>query len=139
MSDFKATANQPCWIQIAAFDVKRAAAFYKTVLAFDLASEEPKIENGSELLHFGFPGGPMEKCLGGGIVAREKGWPEPPPTGPATVYFYVEDLEGTMEAVEKAGGKALKTRTGCGTSGYHADFKDTEGNIHGLYTSNPKA
>lgn len=139
MSDWKGIPGHPCWIQIPAVDLKRAANFYKSVLGLNMRTEEPQADGDIKMFHFTFPGGSLETCLSGGVVPRDKAWPQPLETGPATVYFYVEDLEGTMEMVEKAGGKALTTRNGAGETGWCADFRDTEGNIHGVYTLTPKA
>ena len=135
---FQATPGAPCWLQIPAYDVSRAVAFYQAVLDFAI---RPSAGEARPMKNFHFPGTPLAGALSGGIVQRgpaemEAGQPPAPEKGMGTIYFYVEDLEGTLAKVEKAGGKPLGSGTESG-GGRHADFVDTEGNVHGVYTMSP--
>ena len=54
----------------------------------------------------------------------------------AMAYFYVDELEPTLQRVEEAGGKVLIKRNPVGHEGWQGEFRDTEGNFIGLYTVN---
>ena len=56
-----------------------------------------------------------------------------PGRGGVTLYFLVEDLEKTSQAIEKAGGKMVSGPVKEGTSGLYRVFEDTEGNFGGAY------
>ena len=141
-AEFKMAAGQPCWIHIPAYDVARATKFYQEALSFHTRAGDASGSMAPEdITHFDFPGTPFASSLSGGIMARSKeeraaGQPSLPEKGKGVLYFYVDDLEGTMAKIEKAGGKDMTGREG-GGGGWHADFRDTEGNFHGLYTMTP--
>jgi predicted enzyme related to lactoylglutathione lyase len=129
----KPTHGEPCWIQITAQDVDRATDFYKSILDFTITNQR-EIQGMGKMSLFTFKG-KFEEKLSGGILKRCPSYPDPPESGPAVIYFYADDLEGTMDKIVKAGGKKLSDRTPAGDMGYSMDFRDTEGNFHGLYTS----
>ena len=53
-------------------------------------------------------------------------------TGPI-ITISVADMDDTLRRIEKAGGKVLVGKTEFGKRGYTAYFKDTEGNVMGLW------
>jgi len=55
-----------------------------------------------------------------------------PLTGPV-VTIEVDDIASTLKAVQTKGGKTVVKRTSMGEFGAYAYFKDTEGNLLGLY------
>ena len=134
---FQTYPGAPCWLQIPAYDLARATAFYQAVLGFTIRPGDSAIEP-HPMNHFSFPGTPFSSALGGGIMERspeeiQAGPPPPSGTEKGIIYFYVDDLEGALAKVEKAGGQRL-SRGGEGTGGQHVDFRDTEGNVHGLFS-----
>ena len=140
MSSFTVHNNAPVWIQIPAFDVPRATGFYKSALSFHIRAFEPGKSDSADVAHFSFPDTPFQNILTGGIMKRkpEHSTPDPRETGPAVLYFYVENLEETIAKVIEAGGKQLTGRTPEGKSAWYMDFRDTEGNFYGIYSMNDK-
>jgi predicted enzyme related to lactoylglutathione lyase len=55
-----------------------------------------------------------------------------PTLGPV-VTIQVEDITGALKSVEKSGGKTVVKRAEMGQYGAYGYFKDTEGNLMGLY------
>jgi predicted enzyme related to lactoylglutathione lyase len=51
----------------------------------------------------------------------------------AVVVIDVDDLDAALAKVEELGGKTLVGRTAVGDMGWSAYFKDTEGNLMGLW------
>lgn len=51
----------------------------------------------------------------------------------------VEDLEGALSQVESAGGSVVQGKDAVPGMGYYAYFKDTEGNIMGLWQTDSSA
>lgn len=58
--------------------------------------------------------------------------------GYAVVYFFVDDIEETLRKAVECGGKQTLERTAQGEHGWYADFRDSEGNFHGLFSVNAK-
>jgi len=54
-----------------------------------------------------------------------------------TITIMVDSIEATAKAIEKHGGKVVQKRTpiGDGSMGFTGYFKDTEGNLIGLFES----
>ena len=69
--------------------------------------------------------------IGGGLTKRGGHLEHP------TVTIVVEDISAAEKLVEKHGGKIVqrKTPVGDGSMGYMGYFKDSEGNVVGLYQS----
>ncbi len=57
---------------------------------------------------------------------------EEPLTGPV-ITVQVDDVADALESVERSGGKAVVKRTEMGQYGAYGYFKDTEGNLIGLF------
>ena len=58
-------------------------------------------------------------------------------TNPAgtIVLFTVPDIDATLGAVEKSGGKVVMPKTGGGEHGAVAQFEDSEGNLVALFSN----
>lgn len=135
--------HQPTWLQIPAFSITRAVAFYEKALDFHFrpqTGDKDNAEGEHTVAHFSFPDGPFERILTGGIVKipakLQEGLKQNSPFGLSVIYFMTDDMENTLKRVEEAGGTVLKHRwqpIGL-TESWCADFRDTEGNFHGLYT-----
>ena len=67
--------------------------------------------------------------INGGMLKRER-----PVTAPI-ITIAVEDMETAMKNIKKMGGEVVRGKMQVGDMGYAAYFKDTEGNIIGLWQS----
>ncbi|EEQ35432.1 uncharacterized protein MCYG_08251 [Microsporum canis CBS 113480] len=146
----------PCWVEIFATDLDRAAAwkraasacydmlrllippglhvaekFYSTVFNWVFRKDGPG--RTEDVALFAFP----EKGLQGlgGSISKIK--PGEHTTGPKTVklYLYVNDLEKTMENIIANGGKKCSDAVPEGDHGQIMHFQDTEGNGVGIYAT----
>lgn len=66
-------------------------------------------------------------AINGGMAKR--GGPLKAPV----VTIRVEDIDSALKTVKKLGGKVVAAKQSVGDMGFTAYFKDTEGNIVGLY------
>jgi len=108
-------------------DGDRARAFYEKALGWQLVSLP---EMGYTLVTSGPSGdqGPTEPgFINGGMMARQE-----PFTGP-NIVVDVDNLEDALRAVDEAGGTTVAERQAVGDMGFAAYFRDTEGNLVGLW------
>ena len=116
--------------EIPADKVPRARRFYTTIFGWS-ASAVPGL--GYTMVSTGAvddQGMPVRPgCIGGGVVKRSKILQHP------VVTIVVDDISVAEKAIKKNGGHVVdrKRPIGDGSMGYRAYFKDTEGNIVGLY------
>ena len=112
------------WFDIPAGDINRAVGFYNAVLGTDLQIMD---FNGINMAMFS----DNPEITGGAIVETE--YNSPSETG-STVYFFVDDLDGTLSKVEGAGGIVLQPKTKISDEhGFYGLIKDSEGNRVGLH------
>lgn len=115
--------------EIPADDLKRASAFYKK--AFGWTAEEfqgmgywmlgtTDVDEKTRM-----PKRPG--AINGGMGKREG------PLKGIVVTISVPDIDKTLEKVEKLGGKTVQKKQSMGEMGYTAYFKDSEGNVVGLW------
>ena len=116
--------GSPCWIQIPATDVPRAKDFYSAVFEWDFTTAGTV-----EIIRFS---NPALKSLAGGIVKVDEVVPGKYMANPS-VYFLVNSIEEGLEKIEKAGGNVVVGKEAEGDHGWTASFKDTEGNVLGIY------
>jgi predicted enzyme related to lactoylglutathione lyase len=114
--------------EIPADDLKRASAFYKK--AFGWTAEEFMgmgywMLGTTESNEQGIPKNPG--AINGGMGKREG------PLKSIVVTINVKDIEKALEKIEKSGGKTVQKKQPVGDMGFTAYFKDSEGNIVGLY------
>jgi predicted enzyme related to lactoylglutathione lyase len=108
-------------------DGDRARAFYEKAFGWQLM---PIPEMGYTIVMSGPSGeqGPTEPgFINGGMMQREE-----PFTAP-NVVIDVENLENALKAVNDAGGSTVAERQPVGDMGFVAYFRDTEGNLIGLW------
>ena len=111
-----------CYIEMAATDVDRSAAFYKAVFGWNIR----KRGDGAMAFDDG-----VGEVSGSWIKGRT------PATSPGLlVYIMVDDMEKTIEAVIANGGTIVQ-QVGMDAPEITARFSDPAGNIIGLY-QNPK-
>jgi uncharacterized protein len=65
--------------------------------------------------------------INGGMLKRGMGVDHP------VVTIHVDNIDFTLQKVEKLGGKAVASKMSVGDMGFTAYFKDTEGNVVGLW------
>ncbi len=114
--------------EIPADDVERAKNFYKKV--FDWKMEAfPDMEytmiqtTAVDENHM-----PTEPgAINGGMMKRQD------PVKCPNITIAVQDIEETMKNVKKMGGELVRGKMQVGDMGYAAYFKDTEGNVIGLW------
>ncbi|MBS9376071.1 VOC family protein [Rhodococcus sp. B50] len=110
-------------------DGDRAREFYKQAFGWGYhempefnytgVSTGPAAENG-------MPAEPG--YIGGGMFEREPSFPRGP-----VITIDVESIDDTLAAITTLGGEPVGEKTAVGDMGYAAYFKDTEGNVMGLW------
>lgn len=114
--------------EIPADDIDRAKSFYhnsfgwetqdmpefKYVIARTVAADEQGV--------------PKEAgAINGGMFKRDPSMPHP------QIYIDVTDIEQALKKVIEIGGEVVRGKTPVGEMGFVANFKDSEGNIVGLW------
>ena len=113
--------NRVVHFEFSADEPERASEFYRKVFGWEIAKWEGPVDywpvkTGEE----GEPG------INGGIKDR----PEPGITTVVTIE--VESVDDVLEKVVASGGEILMPKTEIPGVGFHAYFRDTEGNTVGL-------
>ena len=67
--------------------------------------------------------------IGGGMMQRQA------PINTPVITLQVDDIDATVVAIEKHGGSAVGEKLTVGDMGFAAYFKDSEGNLMGLWQS----
>jgi uncharacterized protein len=114
-------------------DGDRARAFYEQAFGWQLMSMPGM---GYTLVTSGPSGdqGPTEPgFINGGMMQRQE-----PFTAP-NIVIDVANLEDALEAVNDAGGTTVSERQAVGDMGSSAYFKDSEGNLVGLWETAPSS
>lgn len=122
-----AQANPVTWFEIPVNDLERAKEFYEKVFSTTL---DPLEMGGIRMAWFPRP----ENATGtsGGLIQA----PGRAPSRTGTVVFFsVSDIDATLAAVERHGGKVVMPKAGGGEHGSIAQFEDSEGNIVALFSS----
>lgn len=110
-------------------DGDRARAFYSTAFGWQLM---PMPEMGYTIVLSGPSGeqGPTESgFINGGLMERREPFSAP------NVVIDVANIEDALAAVGAAGGTTVMERMKVGEMGFCAYFRDTEGNLVGLWES----
>ncbi len=114
--------------EIPADNVKRAQAFYSKAFGWQMNSipgmnytmvgTTPSDQNGM----------PTEPgAINGGMAKRGA------PLKAPVITIGVQSIDESLETVKKLGGKVVKKKEAVGDMGFAAYFKDTEGNVIGLW------
>ena len=117
--------------EVPAKDVKRAKGFYSQVFGWRTNDTQmPSGDSYTSLITTEMDDNMRPKVPGainGGMMKLRE-----PFTGPI-VTIQVDNITSALAAVEKNGGKAVVKRTEMGQYGAYGYFKDTEGNLMGLF------
>ena len=108
-------------------DGTRSRAFYSSVFGWEMR-EMPGVAY--TLITSGPSGeqGPTEPgYINGGMMERQE------PFSSTNLVVEVESIEESLKAVNEAGGTTISDREPVGDMGFAAYFKDTEGNLVGLW------
>jgi uncharacterized protein len=105
-------------------DPDRASAFYRE--AFGLS-----VEQWGEFPYWTLSGGADEAGANGALTPRDQ---SPDST---VVYFEVPDIDAALEQVEAAGGTLETEKMPIPTVGWSAHVRDSEGNLIGVFQSDP--
>ena len=114
--------------EIPADNLARAKKFYSTVFGWKI-NDDPEMQYTIiRTVDSDENGMPKEAgAINGGMLARQE-----PVTGPI-VTISVEDMDKAVGTIEKNGGKIIRQKMAVGEMGFAAYFKDTEGNVIGLW------
>jgi predicted enzyme related to lactoylglutathione lyase len=114
-------------MDIAAEDPERARDFYEKCFGWRIQPTD------MDYYLFYSSGLAGEPGVGGGIGKRMD------PTQRITAYIGVDSIEKYADKIIKEGGKQLQPKMTVPGMGYLANFKDTEGNVFGLWQPDPGA
>jgi predicted enzyme related to lactoylglutathione lyase len=110
-------------------DQERAQAFYTGAFDWQLQSL-PEMQYVMATTGPSEQGPPSEPgFINGGLLERGL------PVGSPVVVIDVDDIEATLAEVERLGGTTVTAKQAVGDMGFAAYFKDTEGNLLGLWQS----
>jgi hypothetical protein len=114
--------------EIPADNLERAKKFYSTVFGWNM-NEFPEMEytivRTTESDQNGMPKEPG--AINGGMLKRED------PVKAPVITISVENMDQATATIEKNGGKVIRPKMPVGDMGFAAYFKDTEGNVIGLW------
>jgi len=114
--------------EIPADNLARAKKFYNTVFGWEL-QDFPEMEytmvRTTDTDQNGMPRAPG--AINGGMLQRED------PVRAPVVTISVENMDEATATIEKNGGKIIRPKMPVGDMGFAAYFKDTEGNVAGLW------
>jgi predicted enzyme related to lactoylglutathione lyase len=114
--------------EVPASKPKRAQSFYRDVFGWGM-EEMPEMD------YTMVTTAPVDKegrltepgAINGGMMKKTKRFSAP------IITIQVDDIDSALDAVAKHGGKAVVKKTPIGPYGFSAYFKDTEGNLMGLF------
>ena len=117
--------------EVPAKNPKRAQSFYKDVFGWQLTDVD--MPDGTYTLATTAPvdkeGNLTEPGAINGAIMKER----KPFSGPV-ITLQVDDIDESLKAVAKHGGKAVTKKTPMGDFGFYGYFRDSEGNLIGLFS-----
>ena len=113
-------AGKICYLEIPTTDVEISADFYRRIFGWNI-----RVRGDGERAFDDATG----TVSGSWVLGR------PPSRDPGMVtYIMVENIDGTLAEISKAGGQAVTPRTSLGPGSHaYATFRDPAGNVLGLY------
>jgi hypothetical protein len=108
-------------------DQERASSFYSDVFGWQI-NALPQMRYVLATTGPSNQGPPSEPgFINGGLLEREQ------PVSSPVIVVDVDDIDDALAKVEQLGGTTLSERQAVGEMGFSAYFKDTEGNVMGLW------
>jgi len=119
------------FFEIPVDNLARARRFYRTVFDWKM-NEIPEMHYTQvgtvEADTLGVRGTPKEPgAINGGMLERRDSVKSP------VIYISVKNIDEAAVTIEQSGGKVIQPRTPVGNFGFAAYFRDTEGNVVGLW------
>jgi len=119
------------FFEIPVDNLARARRFYRTVFDWKM-NEIPEMHYTQvgtvEADTLGVRGTPKEPgAINGGMLERRDSVKSP------VIYISVKNIDEAAATIEQSGGKVIQPRTPVGNFGFAAYFRDTEGNVVGLW------
>lgn len=108
-------------------DGDRARGFYSEAFGWDLQSWGDGAYTLVSTGPTGESGASEPGFINGGMMQREA------PYGSPIIVIEVDDIDASLETVERLGGTTAMARQPVGDMGWSAYFKDPEGNLLGLF------
>lgn len=123
--------NAVNWFEIPVTNYERAKEFYNHVMGVEIMDYHMPDKN----IKYGvFPYDRVSQGIGGAIMQMDD---MNPSMDGSTIYLNGgDDLNESLNKVEKAGGKILIPKTDIQENGFFAQFIDTEGNRVALHSMN---
>ena len=123
--------NKVIFFEIAADNLARARRFYGTVFDWKI-NEIPEMHYTQvgtvEADTLGVRGTPKEPgAINGGMLERRDSVKSP------VIYISMKNIDEAAATIEQNGGKVIQPRPPVGNFGFAAYFRDTEGNVIGLW------
>jgi len=113
-------AGKVCYLEIPTTDVEISANFYAKIFGWKI-----RVRGDGERAFDDATGAVSGTWVLGRPPTREPGM---------LTYVMVDNIDGTLDEVSKAGGQAVTPRTALGPGGQaFATFRDPTGNVLGLY------
>ncbi|WP_028281538.1 VOC family protein [Arthrobacter sp. H5] len=110
-------------------DGERARTFYREAFGWNI-QQMPEMDyttvSSGPTSEQGMPTEPG--FINGGMFERDAAWSTTP-----VITLDVDDIDAALETIKKLGGSAAVDKTTVGDMGFSAYFKDSEGNIMGLW------
>src|SRR5262245_60645798 len=122
-----------CHFEIPVDDLGRAEAFYSGLFDWDIRPHAPDDISMIATVPTDERGAPTRPGVNGMLIKKRH------PQHPFANYVNVESVDDYLAKAEALGGQAAMPKTPVPGMGYFAYIKDTEGNILGLWESNPSA
>lgn len=118
--------------EIPADDQQRATNFYQEAFGWKITPMPDMNYNTLTTTPTDESGRPAEPgAINGGLVPREGDLKHP------VITVDVEDIDATLKTVEQLGGSVVMPKNTIPDMGFYAYFKDTEGNVMGLWENLP--
>ncbi len=113
--------------EIPADDLERAHTFYRDTFGWDI-QHMPEMQYSMLTTTESGDRGPVNPgAINGGMFKRDHEMKAP------TVVIGVDDIDKALEKVSSAGGSTVRDKMQVGDMGWAGYFKDTEGNLIGLW------
>jgi uncharacterized protein len=126
-----------CHFEIPADEPKRAATFYRELFGWNIRGWESPDNKAGIMTVQTVPsdehGRPTVPGVNGMIIKRQH------PQHPFANYILVESVDAYGAKAESLGGKIIMPKQAVPGMGWFLYFKDTEGNIFGLWQVDPAA
>lgn len=120
--------GEVCHFELTAANVPRARKFYEKAFGWKMTGLPDMGYTLVQTAEVGKSGLPKERgVINGGMMKRSGPFRHP------IITIWVKDIDAAQKKIKKAGGRSLGEKNQVGDMGWAAYFKDTEGNIVGLF------